>query len=396
VGRQERGVAEEPEHQLDRVDRGPQHLGVRLDRAAAGDGVLHAVVGGVTGRLHPQQHRVREPLRQHRATGAVPDATVAQLGDEFGRLVRRHPPPVRPARDDQRLGRLANGRPHGPAQHLRHPRVALEHVDRGRTRPGDPDPPDEFLDRGLPRVDLAEGREDVADVPQEARVRPDHQHALPAELVAVGIQQVRRPVQPDRRLPGARRTLDADRVLDPGPHDHVLLGLDGGDDVAHRAGPRSLDLGVEDVAVLVGRSRRGQVLVLERGHRAVREPEPAAQPDPHRLGPAGPVERRGDVGPPVDDQRVAGRVVDVPAADVERLRPLGTRQGLDVVQPAEEQRHVGVVLELLHPPPQGGLEEFGVDPVGAVDLQRSGLGPHRRQRGPGGGQVVAFGFEDGV
>src|SRR5262249_27789013 len=158
-------------------------------------------------------------------------------GDQFGRLVRRHPPSVRPARYDEGLGRLLDERPHGPAQHLRHPRIALEYVDRSRTRSGDPDPPDEFLDRGLTGLDLAERREDVADVAQEARVRPDHQDALPAELVAVGIEQVGRPVQPDRGLPGPRRTLDADRVLEPGSYDHVLLGLDGRDDVAHRAGP---------------------------------------------------------------------------------------------------------------------------------------------------------------
>ena len=52
-----------------------------------------------------------------------------------------------------------------------------------------------------------------------------------------------------------RRALDAAGVLDAGADDHVLLGLDGGNDVAHWARTRPLDLRVQDVAVLLGDGR---------------------------------------------------------------------------------------------------------------------------------------------
>ena len=62
-----------------------------LDRPAAGHRVLHPVVGGVAGQLHLDQDRVREPLRQHRPAGAVPDAAGAQLRHDLVGLVRRAP-----------------------------------------------------------------------------------------------------------------------------------------------------------------------------------------------------------------------------------------------------------------------------------------------------------------
>ena len=103
------------------------------------------------------------------------------------------------------------------------------------TRPGDAHPRDQLLDGRLLRLDLTQRGEDVTDVAQEAGVRPDHEHSGPAELVPIRIEQVRRPVQADRGLPGPGCSLDADGVVDAGPDDHVLLGLDGRDDVAHRA-----------------------------------------------------------------------------------------------------------------------------------------------------------------
>jgi hypothetical protein len=94
-----------------------------------------------------------------------------------------------------------------------------------------------------------ERRQHVADVAQEAGVGADHQHALAGQLLAVGEQQVRRPVQADRRLARARCTLHADRLRQVGADDHVLLGLDRGDDVAHRPHARALDLLLEDRGV---------------------------------------------------------------------------------------------------------------------------------------------------
>ena len=146
-----------------------------------------------------------------------------------------------------------------------------------------------------------------------------------------------------------------------------------------RIGPdRGRSISASRMSLCSSTGAERQVLVLEGGHLAVREAEPAPDADAHRLGPAGPVERHRDLGPPVDHERLALLVVHVPAADVEGL--VGRFQ---VVQPAEEQRHLRVVLELLHPPPDRCLEELGVHRVRAVDLQRAGLLPHLRERGAG-------------
>jgi hypothetical protein len=154
-------------------------------------------------------------------------------------------------------------------------------------------------------------------------------------------------MQANGGLAGARGALDADRLAGVGAHDVVLLGLNGRHDVAHRAGPWPLDL-LDQQADRLGRGRPGpagglpgavriqavharaariraariragrELLVFEGGQVAAGEPEPAAQREPHRMGPAGAVERPGDRGAPVDDDRVAGRVMHVPPSDVER------------------------------------------------------------------------------
>ena len=112
-----------------------------------------------------------------------------------------------------------------------------------------------------------------------------------AQPVAEGVEQPRRAVQADRGLAGAGRALDADGLVDARPDDLVLLGLDGGDDVAHRADARPLDLLGEDLAAARRASAAvAEVLVLVGGDAAVVQPEPAAQHDAHRLGAGRPVE----------------------------------------------------------------------------------------------------------
>ena len=75
-------------------------------------------------------------------------------------------------------------------------------------------------------------------------------------------------------LPVPGSALDAERLAEGRAHDAVLFGLNGGDDVAHRAGSRPLDLRLHDVGVgdFVEPS---QVLILVRGQLAVREAEAA-------------------------------------------------------------------------------------------------------------------------
>ena len=134
----------------------------------------------------------------------------------------------------------------------------------------------------------------------------------------VQIEQVRRPVQPDRGLTGARRALHADRVVQLGPDQLVLLGLDGGDDVAHRPDAGPLDLRGQDAAAGAQLLAAVQVLVLEAGQLALDEAEPAPGRDALRVAHAGPVERPGQRRPPVEHHRLAGVVGDVPPPDVVR------------------------------------------------------------------------------
>ena len=119
-------------------------------------------------------------------------------------------------------------------------------------------------------LDLAERRQHRGDVGQERPVRPDDQHAGPAQPLAVQVEQVRGPVQADRGLAGAGRALHADRVVQVGADQLVLLGLDGGDDVAHRPDAGPLDLGGQDPARGAELLAAVEVLVLEAGQLALR------------------------------------------------------------------------------------------------------------------------------
>ena len=85
---------------------------------------------------------------------------------------------------------------------------------------------------------LAERRQDLLDVAQEQRVRPDHEHALALQREAVRVEQVGGAVQRHCRLPRAGPALDDEDTGQRRADDLVLLALDGADDVAHLAGPR--------------------------------------------------------------------------------------------------------------------------------------------------------------
>ena len=123
-------------------------------------------------------------------------------------------------------------------------------------------------------------------------------------------QQVRGTVQADRGLAGARAALHHQALIERGTDDHVLLGLDGGDDLAHRAGAGGADLGQHRV----GDARAGglvvgvvELLVEVGGELAVGQREPAAVRQAERVGVGGAVERRGDRRPPVDHHRIVLR-----------------------------------------------------------------------------------------
>ena len=76
---------------------------------AAGDRVLDPIVGGVAVGLHPQEHRVGQPLRQHLPPGRVTDASIAQGCDRVS-------PPRRRARG---TGGYPRGTSSGPGRRVR-------------------------------------------------------------------------------------------------------------------------------------------------------------------------------------------------------------------------------------------------------------------------------------
>src|SRR4029077_4336877 len=133
----------------------------------------------------------------------------------------------------------------------------------------------------------------LLDVLEELPVRPDYQRAAAFEPVAVRVKQERDTVQADGGLTGPGRALYAHGFAEVGPDQLVLLGLDGGDDVAHRPDARPLDLGGQDAALGAQLLAAVQVLVLEAGQLTLDEPEPPPHRDTLRVGDTGPVERPG-------------------------------------------------------------------------------------------------------
>ncbi len=344
---------------------------------------------------------MREPLRQQGSRRPVADPATGQLVEEFADDVPGDAPAPGTARHDHRarlqhLRGVPHRRPDGAADDLGHPPVALEGPHLGRFGAADADLPaalgrrrQEFVDRPLVHLDLAEGRQDRRDVLQERAVRTDDEDALPRQAFPVRVQQPRGAVQADGRLPRAGGSLDADRRLGVGADEGVLLGLDGGDDVAHRARARTLDLAGQDVRGGVHLGLVGEVLVLVGRQAALLDAEPAAQPHAGAVVAGRAVEPAGDVGAPVDDDRVAGGVGDVPAADVQALAVV-------VVGAAEEQRGGRVVDEAggaaVQRPAEGlvGAGVAGVTGGEGVD-EGQGVGPHAGEFGAGVVEVPLLG-----
>jgi hypothetical protein len=379
-------VAQQPQHQPYGIDRRPQLRDHLPHWRGPRHGVLRAVVWRLTDGLHPGQDRVREPLRQHRPRGAVAHVALPQLADDVGQLPGADPPPSRPDRHDERLGRGDERGVHRVLQHLGQPRVTLQGRDVGGVLAAYRHPrTDQLVEGDLPHVDLAERGQHSSDVGEECGVGADDEDATAAQPVGEGVEEVRRTVQADRGLPRPGGALDADGVGDVGADDDVLLRLDGRDDVAHRPDARTLDLGGEDPTLVARLGLVEQVLVLVRRDLAALEAEAASQRDVHRLGPGGPVEGGRHVGPPVDDDRVAAVVVDMATPDVEALG--GSRE----VQPAEEQRRVRLVDQGEGALVQGGRQVGLGHGVATTGVEGEGLLPHACQVGAGCSEVRALG-----
>ena len=193
---------------------------------------------------------------------------------------------------------------------------------------------------------------------------PIDEHAVAGEAAAVLEQQVGGAVQGDGRLAGARTALHDEHLVDRRPDHEVLLGLDRGDDLAHRAGALGADLGehrVGDAAGDVGGVGVVEVLVEVGGDLALVEHEAPAQVDAERVGAGGPVERRGDRRPPVDDDRVVLVVLDVAAADVPLL---GRAAGPSPVSMRPKKSPAPGRAEVLQRLLDGDLDVLGRELVG--------------------------------
>ena len=231
--------------------------------------------------------------------------------------------------DDQRARTHgdANGFLRGPhtaqhcaLQHGEHARIALEAGHLYRIAGTNFDAWHAQIEhRSLLHAALAKRRQHVADVIEKDLVGAHHKHAITRQLAAVFEQQVRGTVQTNRRLAGARATLHNERLLHWGADHHVLLGLNGGHDFAHRTSARRTNFGEHRIGDT--RSRADGIgvvkLLIEIGRDlAVSQCETATMLEPQWVNRSGPVERRCDGSTPVDDHWIVTVIFDVSTTDV--------------------------------------------------------------------------------
>ena len=134
---------------------------------------------------------------------------------------------------------------------------------------------------------LAERGKHLLDIAQEQARRTHEEDPRALEALAVGVQEVGDAVQRNRGLAGARSALDHHEAFVGGANDPVLLGLDGGDDVAHATVARLAQRMHESALALKLQTRsvrRVQELVLQSGHSTVTRRNMAAANDAVRLG----------------------------------------------------------------------------------------------------------------
>ncbi len=296
---------------------GVQHVDAELGGEPSGDlpdqGVDHGLAEHRPGQVVPHPG-VAGPLPRARAGGRVqPHHLVVAVADRDG-LVGQFLP-------------VADG----GGEHLDHVQPALEFGGLGgfhgaRVHPG------VELAHGLgEHAGLAQRRQHLVDVAQERGVGADQQHAAPGQPLAVGVEQVGGPVQGHGGLAGARTALHHQHAVRVGADDLVLLGLDGGDDVAHPPGAVGVERGQQGglagqpaprVAGPVPVHRaRVEHLVVDAGDGAPAGPDVPAAAHPVRGGGGGHVERGGGRGAPVHQQWpvLVGRVEQADATDVAAL-----------------------------------------------------------------------------
>ena len=231
------------------------------------------------------------PSGQHPlATDGVRRGLAPDVVDDAPQRLHRHAPPPGAVGDDELLDGPYDGRCEGSGQDSGHAGVVLDDGGLRGVDPSHRDPYEQIIHSGLRDVYLAERRQDGGDVTQERPVGTDDEHAGAPEAFAVRVEQVGGAVQADGGLSRARRPLHADGLVEVGAHQHVLVGLDGRDDVAHRPDAGALDLGGQDPRGGAELLTAIELLVLESGERSAGEAEAAADPYAPRLRGAGLVE----------------------------------------------------------------------------------------------------------
>ena len=330
-----------------------------------------------------------EPGAERLAPGVVAHAAGEDLIDGDGDVVGLDGGGSPRREEPDRLGGPIERGPQRPCRHRRHPGVAEELGAVGIVDGRSAADAHEAGQGGLAHARLTERREDLADVAQERRVGADHQDPLLGEALPVLVEEEGGAVQAHRRLAGAGTALHHEAPLDRRADHDVLLGGDRGDDVAHLAAPRPLELGQQ----WVGHTAMGgvdavgvvEVLVEERLDPGPVGGEPPAQPQPLRVGRGGPVEGRSHGRPPVDHQRVAGRGLDVAPADAVALLVAGEVVGVDAPEGqagnvdhelAEAAPEVSLGGVRIHLPGCGVGRSDADSPLGAVAHGREGaIGP---------------------
>jgi len=139
-----------------------------------------------------------------------------------------------------------------------------------------------------------------------------------------------------------------------GADGHVLLGLDGGDDVAHPGAAGALQCGQQGALAdhhEVGAARLVEQIVFDSDDLVIAAAQYPAAGDPHRIGGGCAIEGLGGGCAPVDHQRLVVVVAHAEASDVALVLVV------DEVQAPEDQ---AFVFGIQDGEPFGGLVGEGV------------------------------------
>ncbi len=187
---------------------------------------------------------------------------------------------------------------------------------------------DEVAQRAGLHALLTEAGQDVGDVGQVGLVRADEQDtAATVAEPGVGVEEVGRAVQRDHGLARARPAVDDEGAAGPGADDGVLVGLDGGEHVAHPGGPVAAQAGDERGLVVERRVSFERVgaehLVPVVADPAAGPAVPATARETQRVGVGRREERLGGGGAPVEQQPAAGAVGEAEASHVHGFAAVG-------------------------------------------------------------------------